>query len=84
MINSKMEQLGKKSSVIREIFEYAKKRRAEIGDDKVFDFSIGNPSIPAPEAVNEAIRRAEDAASEEMSKITGQMNLGGMGLPGMF
>ena len=57
MINEKMEQLGKKSSVIREIFEYAKKRRAEIGDDKVFDFSIGNPSIPAPAAVNEAIRR---------------------------
>ena len=57
MISQKMEQLGKKSSVIREIFEYAKKRRAEIGEDKVFDFSIGNPSIPAPEAVNEAIRR---------------------------
>ena len=57
MIAQKMEQLGKKSSVIREIFEYAKKRRAEIGDDKVFDFSIGNPSIPAPTAVNEAIRR---------------------------
>ena len=57
MISQKMEQLGKKSSVIREIFEYAKKRRAEIGDDKVFDFSIGNPSIPAPEAVNDAIRR---------------------------
>ncbi len=57
MISQKMEQLGKKSSVIREIFEYAKKRRAEIGDDKVFDFSIGNPSIPAPAAVNEAIRR---------------------------
>ncbi len=57
MISQKMEQLGKKSSVIREIFEYAKKRRAEIGDDRVFDFSIGNPSIPAPAAVNEAIRR---------------------------
>ncbi len=57
MIAQKMEQLGKKSSVIREIFEYAKKRRAEIGEDKVFDFSIGNPSIPAPAAVNEAIRR---------------------------
>ncbi len=35
-------------------------------------------------AVNEAIRRVEDTASAEMSKITGQMNLGGMGLPGMF
>ncbi len=57
MIAQKMEQLGKKSSVIREIFEYAKKRREEIGADKVFDFSIGNPSIPAPEAVNDTIRR---------------------------
>lgn len=57
MISQKMEQLGKKSSVIREIFEYAKKRRAEIGADKVFDFSIGNPSIPAPAAVNEAIKK---------------------------
>lgn len=57
MISEKMEQLGKKSSVIREIFEYAKKRRAEIGAEKVFDFSIGNPSIPAPAAVNEAIKK---------------------------
>lgn len=48
MLNEKMMELGKKSSVIREIFEYAKKRKAEIGDEKVFDFSIGNPSIPAP------------------------------------
>ena len=57
MISQKMEQLGKKSSVIREIFEYAKKRRVEIGDDKVFDFSIGNPSIPAPKAVTDAIKK---------------------------
>ncbi len=57
MLNEKMLQLGTKSSVIREIFEYAKKRRAEIGDDKVFDFSIGNPSIPAPQSVTDAIER---------------------------
>lgn len=57
MISKKMEQLGKKSSAIREIFEYARKRRAEIGADKVFDFSLGNPSIPAPQAVNDAIKR---------------------------
>ncbi len=55
MLNEKMMELGLKSSVIREIFEYAKKRRAEIGDEKVFDFSIGNPSIPAPESVKNAI-----------------------------
>lgn len=57
MISQKMVELGKKSSVIREIFEYAKKRRAEIGDERVFDFSIGNPSIPAPPSVAAAIKR---------------------------
>ena len=55
MISQKMMQLGKKSSVIREIFEYGKKRKAEIGADKVFDFSIGNPSVPAPKEVSDAI-----------------------------
>ena len=55
MISQKMMQLGKKSSVIREIFEYGKKRKTEIGADKVFDFSIGNPSVPAPKEVSDAI-----------------------------
>ena len=48
--------LGKKSSVIREIFEYAKVRRAEIGTENVFDFSLGNPSIPAPAVVGETMQ----------------------------
>ncbi|MBR6594688.1 MAG: pyridoxal phosphate-dependent aminotransferase [Clostridia bacterium] len=65
MINKKMEQLGKVRSVIRELFEYGKKRKAEIGEDKVFDFSLGNPSVPAPDCVNEAIR----AFTEEMSSL---------------
>ncbi|MCC6094250.1 MAG: pyridoxal phosphate-dependent aminotransferase [Eubacterium sp.] len=56
MINTEMEQLGKAPSKIREIFEYGKKRKAEIGEDKVFDFSIGNPNVPAPREVNEAYR----------------------------
>ncbi len=56
MVSEKMLGLGKKSSVIREIFEYSKKRKAEIGADKVFDFSLGNPSIPAPEIVNKTIK----------------------------
>ena len=47
--------LGKKRSVIREIFEYGNKRRAEIGAENVFDFSLGNPSIPAPKEVNEVM-----------------------------
>ena len=55
MISEKMTQLGKKRSVIREIFEYGNKRRQEIGNENVFDFSLGNPSIPAPKEVNETI-----------------------------
>jgi len=57
MISQKMLALGKKSSVIREIFEYSNKRKAEIGADKVFDFSLGNPSIPAPDCVNETMKK---------------------------
>ena len=56
-INEKMMGLGAKSSVIRELFEYGKKRKAEIGDDKVFDYSIGNPSVPAPAKVSETLSR---------------------------
>ncbi len=57
MVSKDMLALGKKSSVIREIFEYAKRRRAEIGAENVFDFSLGNPSIPAPAAVGETMLR---------------------------
>lgn len=56
-INKKMLSLGSKRSIIREIFEYSKTRAAEIGADKVFDFSLGNPSVPAPDEVGEAIRK---------------------------
>ena len=55
--NKKMYGLGSTRSIIREIFEYSKKRGAEIGADKVFDFSLGNPSIPAPACVNETVKR---------------------------
>ena len=55
MINREMESLGKKRSVIREIFEYGNKRRREIGRENVFDFSLGNPSIPAPDIVTETM-----------------------------
>ena len=55
MINEQMYSLGSKRSVIREIFEYSKKRAAEVGKDKVYDFSIGNPSVEPPPEVNAAI-----------------------------
>jgi len=53
--NQKMFGLGSKRSIIREIFEYSKARASEIGADKVYDFSLGNPSVPAPAEVNETI-----------------------------
>ena len=56
MISNEMYELGAKSSVIREIFEYGKKRAAEIGRENVYDYSLGNPSVPAPEILNETIR----------------------------
>lgn len=56
MFNETMYEFGANSSVIREIFEYGKKRSSEIGKENVFDFSIGNPSVPAPKAVDEAIK----------------------------
>lgn len=55
MVSKKMKELGNNRSVIRDLFEYGNKRKAEIGADKVFDFSIGNPSVPAPDCVKEAI-----------------------------
>ena len=56
MINEKMLALGSKRSIIREIFEYCKARAAEIGAENVYDFSIGNPSVPAPAEIGEVIR----------------------------
>ena len=61
--NQKMFGLGSKRSIIREIFEYSKTRSAEIGADKVFDFSLGNPSVPAPAEVNATIKELLDTQS---------------------
>lgn len=55
MVNESMRMLGARRSVIRELFEYGKKRKAEIGEENVFDFSLGNPSVPAPREVGESL-----------------------------
>lgn len=55
MYTESLVKLGKVRSEIREIFEYGNKRKAEIGAENVFDFSIGNPSVPAPKSVDDAI-----------------------------
>lgn len=56
MFNDKMYELGSKRSAIRELFEFGKMRKKEVGDDCVFDFSLGNPNVPAPKCVNDAVR----------------------------
>lgn len=55
MINKQMYELGVKPSAIRKLFEYGKQRKALIGEENVFDFSLGNPSVPSPEIVNESL-----------------------------
>ena len=57
MLNQTMRKLGEERSVIREIFEYGNLRKAQIGAENVFDFSLGNPSVPAPECVQEEAER---------------------------
>ena len=55
MIAEKMKPYVKNNSAIRMMFEEGNRLRAKYGADKVFDFSLGNPSVPAPDSVREAI-----------------------------
>ena len=64
MISETMCGLGKESSVIRAIFEYGKKRAAEIGAENVFDFSLGNPNVPVPEDVKKAMKDLLDCGDD--------------------
>ena len=58
MINEAMYAYGASKSSIREISAYGSARKARIGAENVFDFSLGNPSVPAPRQVRDAIERA--------------------------
>lgn len=64
MISETMCGLGKESSVIRAIFEYGKKRAAEIGAENVFDFSLGNPNVPVPEDVKKVMKDLLDCGDD--------------------
>ena len=56
MINENAYLLGSNRSCIRDLFEYGCARAAVVGRENVFDYSLGNPSIPAPKEVDQAIR----------------------------
>lgn len=56
-ISLTMYNLGHTKSAIREVSEYGRKLKAKFGSDAVFDFSLGNPNVPAPDCVNETLIR---------------------------
>lgn len=60
MISKSMEQLVKGNSVIRALFEEGKEMAREVGAENVYDFSLGNPSVPAPEAVGASMKKILD------------------------
>ncbi len=66
IVSESMYDLGSRRSVIRDLFEYGKQRAAVVGAENVYDFSLGNPTVPAPDCVNEEIRRL----TETMDSIT--------------
>ncbi|WP_066831034.1 pyridoxal phosphate-dependent aminotransferase [Collinsella ihumii] len=70
MVNDTMFARGAESSVIREIFSYGLERKAQIGADKVFDYSLGNPSVPAPAAVRASIERSLQLPSDQLHGYT--------------
>ena len=55
MLNEKAYALGANRSVIRDLFEYGLSRAAIVGAENIYDYSLGNPSIPSPKEVNETI-----------------------------
>ena len=57
MLNQTAYSLGANRSCIRDLFEYGRARAAVVGEENVFDYSLGNPSIPSPAAVDEAVRQ---------------------------
>lgn len=69
-INEKSYAYGAQKSSIREIAAYGSGRKAQIGAENVFDFSLGNPSIPAPESVRASIARALELPPTQLHGYT--------------
>ena len=70
MINERMYQLGSQPNMIRKLYAYGLDRKAEVGEENVFDYSIGNPSIPAPDAVRTRIEELLEEPAEQLHAYT--------------
>ncbi len=70
MINPQMEHLGSAPSAIRELFQYGLGRKAEIGAENVYDFSLGNPNVPVPQAVRDVIAELALASQHDDDAAT--------------
>ena len=75
MISRQMQAMLGQNSVIRAMFEEGERLRAEYGSDKVYDFSLGNPNVPAPPRVEQAMREVIDEEPSVM--VHGYMNNAG-------
>ena len=75
MISEKMKPLVANNSVIRVMFEEGKRLASIYGAENVYDFSLGNPNVPAPKEVNEAI--VETLMEEESTFVHGYMSKAG-------
>ena len=75
MISEKMKGFVAGSSAIRAMFEEGKRMAAEFGADYVYDFSLGNPNVPAPQAVKDAI--LDITENEDPVMLHGYMNNSG-------
>ena len=70
MINERMLGLGKAPNPIRVLYAYGLQRKAEIGEENVYDLSIGNPSIPAPDSVRKRIEQLLEEPPEVLHGYT--------------
>lgn len=66
MLNEQMYEYGSKSSVIRELFSYGLERKKIVGEDNVYDFSLGNPSIPAPQEIKDTLLELLEEPAETL------------------
>ena len=66
VISTEMERLLATGSTLRAMFEEGKKMRKEFGAENVYDFSLGNPSVPAPAELNEAMKEVIDTTDSMM------------------